>query len=229
MYDQILDQDDQLVILAGINDKPSPAQGPSNFPVSPPSGGQPSRPLSGVNPYRITPKVVDQGLGGAANPAGAGSGGGSAEFDETGSARQKQKIGEINSKHPSFYSNQNSKKQSSDQCELNENTPREINEKFESNSIKKLTNIALKDQDVKNEYDRIKRRLKEGVNPIDIGPKTAAVAKDKVLIKGAHGRYLIEVSGNEVNVLGIGARSNKKNMQTFEKLMNKMYDLNLQY
>jgi hypothetical protein len=55
------------------------------------------------------------------------------------------------------------------------------------------------------------------------------VAKDKVLIKGAHGRYLVEVSVNQINVLGIGARGNNKNMQTFRKLMNKMYDLNLQY
>lgn len=36
-------------------------------------------------------------------------------------------------------------------------------------------------------------------------------------------------SGDQVNVLGIGARSNNKKMQTFQKLMNEMYDLNLQY
>ena len=31
----------------------------------------------------------------------------------------------------------------------------------------------------------------------------------------------------EANVLGIGARGNYKNMKTFEKLMNQMYNLNL--
>ena len=64
--------------------------------------------------------MVDQGLGGAANPAGAGGGGENAEFDETGSAPQKQKLDKINSEHPSFYSNQNSKKQSEDQCPIDE-------------------------------------------------------------------------------------------------------------
>jgi len=95
--------------------------------------------------------------------------------------------------------------------------------------LKKLVNIALRDQNVKNEYGRIKKGLNESANPIDIGPTTAAVAKDKVLIKGAHGRYLVEVSGNQVNVLGICARGNKKNVNSFERLMNEMYDVNLQY
>lgn len=71
--------------------------------------------------------------------------------------------------------------------------------------------------------------MEEGTNPIDIGKKTTAVAKDKVLIKGAHGRYLVEVSGNQVNVLGICYRGNNQNVQSFEKLMNEMYNVNLQY
>lgn len=58
-----------------------PGQGPSNFPT-PPSGGRPSRNVPGVNPYRTAPKIVDQGLGAPANPAGAGNGGGAAEFDD---------------------------------------------------------------------------------------------------------------------------------------------------
>ena len=65
----LLDQDDQLLILVGIGDKPNtfPVQGPSNFPVSPPSGARPSRPVTGGNPYRTPPKVIDQGLSGAPN------------------------------------------------------------------------------------------------------------------------------------------------------------------
>ena len=130
------------------------------------------------------------------------------------------------------YLSQN-KKKLSEQCDLDENSQdaaRTVTEKLdESNSVKKLVNIALNNQDVKNEYGRIKKRLEEGANPIDIGPNTAAVAKDKVLIKGAHGRYLVEVSGNQVNVLGICSRGNKKNVNSFERLMNEMYDVNLQY
>ena len=63
----------------------------SNFAVSPPSGGRPSRPLSGVNPYPITPKVVDQGLGVEANPAGAGGGDKIVESDEQDTCLAPQK------------------------------------------------------------------------------------------------------------------------------------------
>ena len=90
-------------------------------------------------------------------------------------------------------------------------------------------NIALKDQDVKNEYSRIKTRLEEGINPVDIGKSTAAVAKDKVLIKGNEGRYLVEVSGSQIKVLGMCFRGNKKNVKSFKNLMNEMYGVNLQY
>ena len=72
----------QKVILVKTGDSSpsvstSPGRGqPNPFPT-PPSGGRPTRPSTGVNPYGIyrpTPKVVDQGLGAGANPAGAGGG-----------------------------------------------------------------------------------------------------------------------------------------------------------
>ena len=89
--------------------------------------------------------------------------------------------------------------------------------------------VALNNQDVKNEYERIKKRLEEGINPVDIGKKSTPVASNKVLIKGDEGRYLIEVSGDQVNVLGICARGNNKNVKRFRNLMNEMYGVNLQY
>jgi hypothetical protein len=97
--------------------------------------------------------------------------------------------------------------------------------------LKKLVKTALGNQvpRVKQEYEVIKKRLKEGVNPIDIGKKSTRISSNKVLIKGAHGRYVVEISGNQVNVLGIGARGNAKNMNNFRDLMNEKYGLNLQY
>ena len=59
------------------------------------------------------------------------------------------------------------KKEVTEQCELSEDTPREINEKFESNSIKKLVRRALANQRVKKEYIRIKTPLEKGINPLD--------------------------------------------------------------
>jgi hypothetical protein len=126
--------------------------------------------------------------------------------------------------------NPKKKKKLSEQCDLDENAARTVTEKLdESNAVKKLVKTALKNQDVKNEYGRIKKRLEEGINPVDIGKKSTPVASNKVLIKGDEGRYLVEVSGNQVNVLGICARGNRKNVKSFENLMNEMYGVNLQY
>ena len=85
------EDNDQKVILVGRDSSGTPSnvpshigqpgQGPSNF-STPPSGGRPSRNVPSVNPYRLAPKTVDQGLGAAANPVGAGNGGGAAEFDD---------------------------------------------------------------------------------------------------------------------------------------------------
>jgi hypothetical protein len=111
-----------------------------------------------------------------------------------------------------------------------QNTPPTVIEKFnQSNAVRKLVKTALKDQGVKSEYNRIKKRLEKGTAPIDIGKKSAAVASNKVLIKGKRGRYLIEVSENQVTVLGICCRDNTKNVISFRDLMNKMYGVNLQY
>ena len=111
-----------------------------------------------------------------------------------------------------------------------QNAARTVTEKLDkSNAVKKLVKTALKDQDVLNEYTRIKKRLQEGINPVDIGKRSTPVASNQVLIKGDEGRYLVEVFENQVNVLGICARGNKKNVKSFENLMNGMYGVNLQY
>ena len=117
-------------------------------------------------------------------------------------------------------------KENNEQCELEE----KVEEKFdESNAVKKLVDTALKNQDVKNEYGRIKKRLEEGINPVDIGKKSTSVASNKVLIKGDEGRYLVEVSGGQVKVLKMCARGNRKNVNSFRSLMNEMYGVNLKY
>lgn len=39
---------------------------------------------------------------------------------------------------------------------------------------------------------------------------------------------ILEVSGNQVNVLGIYFRGNKKNVNSFDKLMNELYNVSIQ-
>ena len=98
------------------------------------------------------------------------------------------------------------KKKLPEQCDLDENSQdaaRPVTEKLdESNDVKKLVKTALKNQDVKNEYVRIKKRLEEGINPVDIGKKSTPVASNKVLIKGDEGRYLLKFRGIRLMFLG---------------------------
>ncbi len=49
------------------------------------------------------------------------------------------------------------KKQSTEQCKLDENITHQINEKFASNAVKKLVKTALDNPRVKQEYQRIKK------------------------------------------------------------------------
>ena len=66
IHERVIDDRIRLtIILAKAEDNPiTPPtnRGPSHFPTSP-SGGRPSRPVTGVNPYRVPPKVVNQGPG----------------------------------------------------------------------------------------------------------------------------------------------------------------------
>lgn len=113
--------------------------------------------------------MVDQGLGAGANPAGAGGGSEAAEFDDQCPVPKKEQSQE--SKTFDYDYRSKNKRKSADQCSLDENTTNEINEKFDSKAVKKLIKTALENQRVKQEYEGIKKRINEGVNPIDIGKK----------------------------------------------------------
>ena len=117
-----------------------------------------------------------------------------------------------------------SESESEDECEI---ILVEINELFSSNAVSRLVNRSLKNNKVKKEYDRIMVKLEAGIQPLDIGAKSSKLRSDKILIKARYGRYFIQTTGSEINVLGIGDRAN--NMKEFEALMNKMYDVDLQY
>ena len=206
------------------------------------SGGRESTSNSFVPQYRGDPgnrqgsgQESSQGFnakprltfGPAGDNGSGGSSGGGGSFDDNNVPRKSQ--WETNPDYWNNYKydpNSFKNKENNQECELE----KKVEEKFdESNAVKKLVGIALKNQDVKNEYDRIKKRLEEGINPVDIGKKSTPVASNKVLIKGDEGRYLVEVSGDQIKVLGMCARGNKKNVNSFKTLMNEMYGVNLKY
>ena len=163
---------------------------------------------------------------GAVGNSGSGGGGGGGSFDDNNVPPKSE--WETNPDYWQNYKyNPNSlKKKNNEQCELE----KKVEEKFdEFNAVKKLVRVALNNQDVRNEYERIKKRLEEGISPVDIGKKSTPVASNKVLIKGNEGRYLVEVSGGQVKVLGMCARGNTKNVNSFKTLMNEMYGVDLKY
>jgi hypothetical protein len=96
-----LDQNDRQVILvkSGASGSPSnvpsnigrQGQSPSSFPTSP-SGGRPSRPVSGVN------------------PAGAGGGSGAPEFDDQCPGPKKEQRQESSTNHHDFTQKSKKKK-----------------------------------------------------------------------------------------------------------------------
>jgi len=108
-----------------------------------------------------------------------------------------------------------------------------VKEKFESKAVERLVKKALTNQDVKQEYARIERRIEKGVHPVDIGKKSTMIRGVRnngiVWVKGKNSRYVVEVFKDRVDVLGIGVRGNEKSMQTFQDLMNELYGLNFQY
>ena len=185
-------------------------------------------------PKKYEPKPVIR-LGSGGNPGDSGNGPSSWEEDNLIPPEERWKY------DPDYWVDykyngedfKKKKKLEEEVCSISDQpqkAARTVTEKLnESNAVKKLVKTALKDRDVKNEYTRIKKRLEEGINPVDIGKKSAPVASNKVLIKGDEGGYLVEVFENQVNVLGICSRGNKKNVKSFENLMNGMYGVNLQY
>lgn len=121
----VLYHNDQKVILVKTGDSApsvptSPGRWqPSQVPTGP-SGSRSSRPVY-VTKYRTAPKVVDQGLGAGANPAGAGGGGAAAEFDDQCPVSENQKLQESKVSEYDYRSNApKKKKQSAEQCELEE-------------------------------------------------------------------------------------------------------------
>lgn len=94
----------------------------------------------------------------------------------------------------------------------------------ENTNGKKMVKKALRNQDVRKEYGRIKRRLEKGVDLKEITKKCPQAKNGIYLIKGDDGRYLFEFKGNDaIDILGIGYRGDTKNMNQFENLMNQMY------
>ncbi len=139
-FNSFEDNDQQVIFVKGErNPITLPInRGPNSFPTPLFRGRptQPSRPATHINPhiYRTPPKVVDQGLGTAANRAGESNGGGNAEFYDNNPSSKKEQSQE--SKTFDYYSNgPQKKKKSKDKCLIHEQNKAGINELTDSSEF----------------------------------------------------------------------------------------------
>jgi len=107
------------------------------------------------------------------------------------------------------------------------NMPRSVSENLETKAVKKLYKTSLKNPRLKKEYKAVKDLLKEGVHPVNLSEKSAYVSPTKVLVKKPEGRYLVDVSDTNVEIVGVSSRTNEKCMSKFKTLMNELYNLDL--
>jgi len=63
---------------------------------------------------------------------------------------------------------------------------------------------------------------------VNLSNKSTYISSTKVLVKKPEGRYIVDVSDTEAQIVGISSRTKKKSMGKFMNLMNKLYDLNLE-
>ena len=221
----------QKVILVKTGDSApsvptSPGRGqPSNFPVTPPSGGRPNRPVY-VPKYRTAPKVVPvPGLGAGANPAGAGGGGGAAEFDDQCPVPKKQQLQESESFTYDDYRYQKKKKQSAEQCELDENVKDvkvEIVYRIKENpGLTREAQRAGRDQDAQRSLNNLVEQLSLGNRNPGIGNRRVKGLKDVYELRGKNRArvYYREVDG-KIEIL---SKSVKSNQQKVINILKKMY------
>jgi hypothetical protein len=204
------DNNSRHVILAkaGSSSNNSPVNfGPSNFPT-PSSGGRPSWPVY-VPKTRIAPRVMDPGAG--ANPAGAGGGGAAAEFDDNSTVPNKKPLEE--SKTREYHKKQ--KKQSAEQCELDENAKKgriEIVSKIkESPALVREARKMGKDQAAQRDVNHLIEQLASGNKNPGIGNERVKGLKNVSEARGRNeGRVYFREKNGKIEILGKSNKDNQK-------------------
>jgi|GEM_PF-1111596 len=211
----------EQVILVGRDSTPNvpsnlgrQGQSPSNFPTSPSGGRQPSRPVTGVNPFRHL--GVNPGTG--ANPGGAGNAGAANYDDESGIP----KIPESKTCDYDYRLNRK-KKQSAEQCELDENV-KDVKVKIvyrikENPALVREAERAGRDYDAQRSINNLVEQLSLGNRNPGIG--TENVFKDVYELRGKNrARVYYREVGGKIEILG---KSVKSNQQKVINILKKMY------
>lgn len=224
-----LEENDRQVILVKTDGNPitppTRGSGPSNFPIAPPSGSRPSRSVTGINPYRTAPKLVDQRLGAGGNPAGAGGGGGNAEFDDNCPVPKKEQSQKSKTSDYDYRLNsQKKKKQSAEQCELDENVKVkkiEIVYRIKENpALVREAQRMGKDQAAQKDVNNLIEQLSlRNENP-GIGNRRVQGLKNVSEARGRNeGRVYFQEKDGKIEILG---KSNKDNQKKVIAILQKM-------
>ena len=100
-------------------------------------------------------------------------------------------------------------------------------------AVKNTAKKSFKNNDVKNEYSRFKKRLEAGIHPLDINKKSTGRGKNIYLLKGSEGRYVVEYLATDdvrvVNILGVADRNNQATLDSLEKAMLTNYGIVINY
>jgi hypothetical protein len=217
------EDNDQKVILVkaeGNPITPPTNRGPSNFPT--PSWG--GRPVYVPKP-RIAPKIVDPGLGAGANPAGAGGGGENPEFDDQSPVPKTQESQESKTFDYDYGLNgPKKKKQSAEQCELDENVKDakiEIVYKIKENpALVREAKTMGKDQAAQKDVNHLIEQLSLGNENPGIGNRRVKGLKNVSEARGRNeGRVYFREKDGKIEIL---AKSNKDNQNKVIGILQKM-------
>ena len=228
VYQERLLSDQKVILVKAGDSSPSVPTShgtgqPNNFPT-PPAGGRPNRPVH-VPKYRTAPKVVPgPGLGAGANPAGAGGGGGAAEFDDDKRPAPNKEQSQESKTYDSRSNNPKKKKQSAEQCELDENVKDvKVEIVYRINKNPALVREAQrmgKDQAAQKDVNNLIEQLSLGNDNPGIGNRRVKGLKNVSEARGRNeGRVYFREKDGKIEIL---AKSNKDNQNKVIGILQKM-------
>jgi putative component of toxin-antitoxin plasmid stabilization module len=173
----------------------------------------------GINPYRIAPKLVDQGLGAGGNPAGAG---GNLEFNDNCPVPKKEQS--ETSDYDYRFNSQKKKKQSAEQFELDENVEVkkiDIVDRIKENPrLGREAEKIIKDQAAQRDINHLIEQLSlNNKNPGTHNKKVDGL-KNVTEARGKNGgRVYFRERHGTIEILG---KSNKTNQDKVVAMLQKM-------
>jgi acylphosphatase len=164
-------------------------------------------------------------LGVGANPAGAGGGGGTAEFDDPSPVSKKQPAQESIANHPDFtQTSKKKKKKSEEQCPIDENVRDgkiEIVYRIKENpALVREAKIMAKDQATQKDVNNLIEQLALGNDNPGIGKRRVKGLKNVSEARGRNeGRVYFREKNGKLEIL---AKFNKQNQNKVISILQKM-------